>query len=45
VDLTIPSKDYRNPYTHQGDLAIEHAISGDWDVSAGGLWISLQARL
>jgi hypothetical protein len=38
VDLTIPSKDYRNPYTHQGDLAIEHAISGDWNVSAAWLW-------
>jgi hypothetical protein len=38
VDLTIPSKDYRNPYTQQGDLAIEHAISGDWNVSAAWLW-------
>jgi hypothetical protein len=38
VDLTIPSRDYRNPYTHQGDLALEHAISGDWNVSASWLW-------
>jgi hypothetical protein len=38
VDLTIPSKDYRNPYTQQADISIEHAISGEWNVSAAWLW-------
>ena len=41
VDLTIPSKDYRNAYTHQADLAIEHAISADWNVSAS--WLTSRA--
>jgi hypothetical protein len=41
VDLTIPSKDYRNAYTHQADLAIEHAISVDWNVSAS--WLTSRA--
>jgi hypothetical protein len=38
VDLTIPSKDYRNPYTHQGDVALEHAFSTHLSLSATYLW-------
>jgi hypothetical protein len=38
VDLTIPSPDYRNPYTHQADLGLEHAISADWSLSVSWLW-------
>ena len=41
VDLTIASKDYRNPYTHQADLTLEHAISPEWNVSAG--WLTSRA--
>jgi hypothetical protein len=41
VDLTIPSKDYRNPYTHQADLAIEHAISADLNLSVA--WLTSRA--
>jgi hypothetical protein len=38
VDLTIPGADYRNPYTHQADVGIEHAISVDWKLSVSWLW-------
>jgi hypothetical protein len=37
IDLTIPGRGYRNPYTHQGDIAIEHAISANWDLSVSWL--------
>ncbi len=38
VDLTVPSSDYRNPYTHQADVALEHALSADWKVTVSGLF-------
>ncbi len=38
VDLTIPSLDYRNPYTQQADIALEHAISAEWSLSVSWLW-------
>jgi hypothetical protein len=38
IDLTFPSKDYRNPYTHQADLTLEHAFSPSLSVSASYLW-------
>ncbi|MCX6626098.1 MAG: TonB-dependent receptor, partial [Candidatus Solibacter sp.] len=41
IDLTLPSGDYRNPYTHQADLAIEHAISAHLNLSVS--WLSSRA--
>ena len=41
IDLTIPGKDYRNPYTHQADVAIEHAISPDLNISVS--WLGSRA--
>ena len=38
IDLTIPGKDYRNPYTHQGDLSLEHAFSPNLNLSVSWLW-------
>jgi len=38
IDLTLPSRDYRNPYTHQADLAIEHAISSSLNLSVSWMW-------
>ena len=38
TDLTVASPDYRNPYTQQGDLGIEHAFSSSLSVSASYLW-------
>ncbi len=38
IDLTFPSKDYRNPYTHQADLTLEHSFSPSLNVSASYLW-------
>ncbi|PWU12041.1 MAG: hypothetical protein C5B51_01475 [Terriglobia bacterium] len=38
IDLTFPSKDYRNPYTHQADIAIEHTLSPTTSISLAYLW-------
>jgi hypothetical protein len=38
IDLTLPSKDYRNPYTQQADVTLEHAISPRLDMSVSYLW-------
>jgi hypothetical protein len=37
IDLTIPAQGYRNPYTHQADIAIEHAISSGLNLSVSWL--------
>jgi len=37
IDLTIPGKGYRNPYTHQADVGIEHSISSDLNLSVSWL--------
>ena len=41
IDLTIPGKDFRNPYTHQGDVSIEHAISSDLNLTVS--WLTSRA--
>ncbi|HJZ98895.1 MAG TPA: carboxypeptidase regulatory-like domain-containing protein [Candidatus Solibacter sp.] len=41
IDLTIPGKDFRNPYTHQGDVSIEHAISPDLNLTVS--WLTSRA--
>ena len=38
IDLTIPGQAYRNPYTHQADIAIEHTIASDMNLSVSWLW-------
>jgi hypothetical protein len=38
IDLTIPSKDYRNPYSQQSDMGVEQAITPTLNVSASWLW-------
>ena len=38
IDLTLPGKDYRNPYTHQADVAIEHAISANMNLAVSWVW-------
>jgi carboxypeptidase family protein len=38
IDLTFPSPDYRNPYTQQGDLGIEHAFSAALSAGVSYLW-------
>jgi hypothetical protein len=38
IDLTFPSKDYRNPYTQQADVTLEHSFSPTLNVSASYLW-------
>jgi hypothetical protein len=38
IDLTIPGKDYRNPYTHQADVALEHAISANMNLAVSWVW-------
>jgi hypothetical protein len=38
IDLTLPSRDYRDPYTHQADLGIEHAFSSNLTLSVSYLW-------
>jgi hypothetical protein len=37
IDLTIPGSGYRNAYTHQADLAIEHEISSELRLSVSWL--------
>jgi hypothetical protein len=41
IDLTIPGKDFRNPYTHQADIAIEHNIAPDLNLSVS--WLTSRA--
>ena len=38
IDLTLPSKSYRNAYTQQADIGIERAITSSLGVSATYLW-------
>ena len=38
IDLTFPSTDYRNPYTQQGDIGIEHAFTPSVNASVSYLW-------
>jgi hypothetical protein len=38
IDLTFPSPDYRNPYTQQGDVGIEHAFTPSIHASVSYLW-------
>jgi len=33
VDLTIPGKDFRNAYTHQADIAVEHNLAPELNLS------------
>jgi hypothetical protein len=38
TDLTFPSPDYRNPYTQQGDIGIEHAFHPNFSLNVTYLW-------
>jgi outer membrane receptor protein involved in Fe transport len=38
VDLTFPSKDFRNPYSQQGNVAIEHELTPSTTLSVSYLW-------
>src|SRR6185436_10217471 len=38
VDLVFPAKDFRNAYTQQGNVAIEHALTNNLGVTASYLW-------
>ena len=38
VDITFAAKDYRNPYTQQGDLALEHALTPHLGLTVSYLW-------
>ncbi len=38
TDLTMASPDYRNPYTQQGDLGVEHALSSSLSINAAYIW-------
>ena len=38
IDLTFPSPDYRNPYTQQGDVGIEHAFTPSIHAGVSYLW-------
>ncbi|MBI1788705.1 MAG: TonB-dependent receptor [Acidobacteria bacterium] len=38
IDLTLPSKDYRNPYTQQADLAVEQALTSNLSLTLSYLW-------
>ncbi len=38
TDLTMASPDYRNPYTQQGDIGIDHAVSSSLSINASYIW-------
>jgi len=38
VDVTFAAKDLRNPYTQQGDIAIEHEITRDMGLTVSYIW-------
>ncbi|MEQ1886287.1 MAG: carboxypeptidase regulatory-like domain-containing protein [Bryobacteraceae bacterium] len=38
VDLTIPDRSLRNPYTHQGNIGIERQINSTLNVTVSYLW-------
>jgi hypothetical protein len=38
IDLTLPSKNFRNPYTQQADVAVDHALSSNLNVSVSYVW-------
>ncbi|MGH9661658.1 MAG: carboxypeptidase regulatory-like domain-containing protein [Bryobacteraceae bacterium] len=38
VDLTIPSPDYRNPYSQQADLGVEHSLGRHLEAGVSYLW-------
>src|SRR5262245_42657087 len=37
-DITFADKNFRNPYTHQGNLSIERKITSDLNVTVSYLW-------
>ena len=38
VSLNIAASDFRNPYTQQGDIAIERQLGSDMALSVSGIW-------
>lgn len=38
IDLTLPSKDYRNAYVQQADIGLEHAITPNINLNVSYLW-------
>lgn len=38
VDITFAAKDYRNPYTQQGDIGIEHELTQNLGLTVSYVW-------
>ncbi|MEO5923732.1 MAG: TonB-dependent receptor [Bryobacteraceae bacterium] len=38
IDFAFASKDFRNPYTQQGDVTLERQLSADSSLSVGYVW-------
>ena len=38
VDITFADKNFRNPYTHQGNVSVERKITSDLNVTVSYLW-------
>jgi hypothetical protein len=38
TDLTLPSPDFRNPYTEQADVGLEHVVSPTLSLNVSYLW-------
>jgi hypothetical protein len=38
IDISVPDKNLRNPYTQQGDVGIEHELTRDLGITASYLW-------
>ena len=38
IDLTFPSRDFRNPYTQQGDLTVEREITRNVGLTVSYMW-------
>ncbi len=44
VDITFAARDFRNPYTQQGDFAVQHAVTNNMSLDVSYVW-SRGARL